>query len=84
MTGIIEVDFAISYAGEDAKVAENIDFQLRELCFDVFFAKQDITALVGIRADYFFDDLFCKSQSSHSFHHKYHTIFIKKYLLVRF
>ena len=62
MTEITEVDFAISYAGEDAEVAEIIYSQLRELGFDVFFAKRDIAALIGIRADYFFDDLFAKAK----------------------
>lgn len=55
-------DFAISYAGEDVIVAEKVNDRLRELGFNVFFAKKDFAALIGNRGDDFFEELFTHSK----------------------
>lgn len=53
-----QVEFAISYAGEDSKIAEQIDIRLREMGFEVFFAKRNFATLVGARMDTFFEEFF--------------------------
>ncbi len=62
MTESYQVDFAISYAGEDSAIAEELDQQLRELGFEVFFAKRNFSLLVGTRMDDFFAKLFSRAK----------------------
>ena len=57
MTESYQVDFAISYAGEDSAIAEELDQQLRELGFEVFCAKRNFSLLCGTRMDDFFAGL---------------------------
>lgn len=52
------IDFAISYAGEDKKIANEISERLIELDFNVFFAEKDRYLLAGIDGEAFFEQLF--------------------------
>lgn len=52
------VDFAISYAGEDAEIADEITRRLEEFGYSVFFAQQQQELLVGIDGESFFEQLF--------------------------
>lgn len=56
------LDFAISYAGEDEKVATEIAVRLRELDFSVFLAKSERPLLVGVDAEDFFERLFAEAK----------------------
>lgn len=56
------VDFAISYAGEDAEVAHQITRRLRELGFSVFFAAENSNLLVGVEGERFFERLFTEAR----------------------
>lgn len=60
MSEIYDVDFAISYAGEDAQVAKEIAHRLQKLSlsFEVFFARERTHLLVGRDGEEFFDKLF--------------------------
>ncbi len=53
-----QIDFAISYAGEDSEVAAQIDNRLRELGFNVFFAAKERHLLVSVDGESFFERLF--------------------------
>ena len=57
-----QVDFALSYAGEDAAIAQELEMRLRELGFDVFFAQRCSSSLIGVRLDTFFEELFTKAK----------------------
>ncbi len=57
-----QVDFAISYAGEDAAVAKSVAAGLREKRFRVFLAYEQRHALVGEDGEAFFEDLFTKAR----------------------
>ena len=57
-----QVDFAISYAGEDAGVAREICQRLRELAFEVFFAENARRLLVGVDGEDFFERLFAEAK----------------------
>jgi len=52
------VDFAISYAVEDKKIANEIAKRLIELGFNVFFGENDRHLLSGIDGETFFEQLF--------------------------
>ena len=52
-----KVDFAISYAGEDKEIANEISIRLIELGFSVFLAEKERPLLVGINGEDFFEQL---------------------------
>lgn len=56
-----EVDFAISYAGEDSKAACEIACRLRELDFTVFCAEEYRPYLVSVDGEEFFEQLFSEA-----------------------
>lgn len=51
-------DFAMSYAGEDSKVVEEITRRLQELGFNVFYARGVQNLLVGLDGEELFEQLF--------------------------
>lgn len=57
-----QFEFAISYAGEDARHAETLAASLGELGFDVFMANAYRTKLAGFDAEVFFEELFSKAK----------------------
>ncbi len=61
MTAISGIDFAISYAGEDAEVARIIANRLRELGLGVFLADDQRRGLVGEDGEAFFERLFTEA-----------------------
>lgn len=52
------VDFAVSYAGEDAHIVGNIASRLQKLGFEVFFARERNHLLAGRDGEEFFEWLF--------------------------
>jgi len=64
-------DFAMSYAGEDSEVVEEITRRLRELCFNVFYARDVQNLLVGIDGEELFEQLFKEAKEV--------VVFISKY-----
>jgi len=52
------IEFAISYAGENAEVAREVAIRLRELGFEVFFAESLRHLLVGTDGEQLFESLF--------------------------
>jgi len=57
-----QVDFAISYAGEDSAIAREICQRLRELELDVFFADEARALLAGVDGESFFERLFTEAK----------------------
>lgn len=55
-------DFAMSYAGEDSDIVEEIARNLRELRFNVFYAKDIQKLLVGVDGEQFFERLFIETK----------------------
>jgi hypothetical protein len=53
-----KVDFAISYAGEDVKIAQEIYARLSELGFTIFFGEAQRHLLVSVDGEIFFERLF--------------------------
>jgi len=58
MTSSPALDFALSYAGENRGVADNIARRLRELHFSVFYAEDQKHLLAGVDGEEFFEYLF--------------------------
>lgn len=56
------VDFAISYAGEDKKIANEISTRLVELGFNVFLGENEHHLLAGIDGETFFEHLFTNAK----------------------
>ena len=56
------VDFAISYAGEDVEIAKKISESLRELSFVVFLGDEQRRLLVGVDGETFFEQLFTEAK----------------------
>lgn len=56
------VDFAISYAGEDEKTVNEVVLRLRELGFDVFYARDVRSLLVGSDGENIFERLFTEAK----------------------
>jgi hypothetical protein len=56
------VDFAISYAGEDKKIAKEISIRLVELGFNVFFGENERHLLAGTDGETFFEQLFTNAK----------------------
>ena len=56
------LDFAISYAGENLEIAKEIFQRLTELEFSVFFAESQREHLVGLDGEKFFEELFATSK----------------------
>ncbi len=57
-----DLDFALSYAGEDSGIAEEISQRLSELGFSIFFAEAQRHLLVGLDGEKLFEELFSKSK----------------------
>jgi len=51
-------DFAMSYAGEDYKVVDEVSRRLRELGFNIFYARDVQNLLVGHNGEVLFEQLF--------------------------
>lgn len=75
-----QVDFAMSYAGEDSEIVEEIARRLQELRFNVFYAKDFEKLLVGVDGEEFFERLFIEAKQVIVFISKYY----KKKLWPRF
>lgn len=61
MDNVSVIDFAISYASENSKIADEIYSRLRELGCSVFFADKISHLLVGEDAESFFEKIFTKA-----------------------
>lgn len=61
---LFEYDFAISYAGEDEKIAKDICNKLKEYPekFSIFFAPNEKHKFIGKDGENFFEELFSKSK----------------------
>lgn len=59
-----EYDFAISYAGEEEKIAQGIHDAIKERYsnYTIFYAPKEIDKLVGQDGEQFFDNLFLRSK----------------------
>ncbi len=59
-----EYDFAISYAGEEERIAQRIHDAIKEKYskYTIFFAPKEINQLVGQNGEQFFDKLFLQSK----------------------
>jgi len=57
-----KVDFAISYAGEDKKIANEIAKRLIKFDFNVFFGENERHLLSGIDGETFFEQLFTNAK----------------------
>lgn len=57
-----QIDFAISYAGEDRQIGKELARSLRELGFEVFFAENVRHILVGADGEVFFERLFSEAK----------------------
>lgn len=65
-------DFAMSYAGEDSKVVEEISRRLQELSFNVFCARDVQNLLVGVNGEDLFEQLFKEAKEVIVFISKYY------------
>ena len=63
-SNLFKYDFAISYAGEDKTIAEDICNRIKEnpLNLSVFFAPNEKHQLIGKNGENFFEELFSKSK----------------------